>query len=532
MKQRLQDLASPFTKARKTVFGYVSRPFESLTGTQRFWIGFTLLCVLTTLLISNPFWRGAAAQYQEGDIARESVISPADITVPDDEATERLRQSARESIQPIFTYDSNRAEEAVQNFRSSWESLLRKPESANANGSDKTNANSKTNANAKPEIKWKGAGNTEEVGKVFAARTFSSNELETIIRVLRESASGSIYDDRDRQYFQSQIILMDRQRPNQQSIISMPESSMTALSEARKNLRSGLENIRSLSSAEVEAFNTALAPLIQPSINYDSVATEKAREGLTQTVEPLTISLKRGQTVVREGDTITPEILSQISAIRNYSTNTRNTNRFFGLLALISALFWAAWKYIQHRGIVPRLTLSEDKTFALFGFIVLAQTALMAVFFRLAEFTAAQNYKAPLNDPTLWAFAIPFAFGSLLMTLLADRRTALFTGIFLSLIAGMLAPKPLEFVLFAVIASAVAVYGIGRYRTRQSVTIAGILVGLASAAAAVALIGYTQQPFILNTVLLAIACGLGSGLATAAVTAVFLPICETIFGIL
>jgi putative nucleotidyltransferase with HDIG domain len=181
---------------------------------------------------------------------------------------------------------------------------------------------------------------------------------------------------------------------------------------------------------------------------------------------------------------------------------------------------------------VPRLVLSEQKTFELFGFIVLVQTALMAIFFRLAEFTAAQNLKAPLNDPTLWAFAIPFATGSLLMTLLADRRTAIFTGLFLSLIAGLLAPKSLEYALYTAITSAVAVYGIGRYRSRQSVTTAGILVGLASAATTVALIGYTQQPFILNTVTLAISCGLASGLITAAVTAVFLPLCETTFGIL
>jgi membrane-associated HD superfamily phosphohydrolase len=90
----------------------------------------------------------------------------------------------------------------------------------------------------------------------------------------------------------------------------------------------------------------------------------------------------------------------------------------------------------------------------------------MTLFFRVAEFTAMQNVKAPLNDPTLWSYAIPFAFGSLLMTLLADRRIALFTGIFLALIAGLIAPKSLEFALFAVIASAVAVYGIGRYRSR------------------------------------------------------------------
>ncbi len=156
----------------------------------------------------------------------------------------------------------------------------------------------------------------------------------------------------------------------------------------------------------------------------------------------------------------------------------------------------------------------------------------MAIFFRLAEFTALQNIRAPLNDATLWALAIPFAAGSLLMTLLADRPMALFTGLFTALIAGFMAPRGFEFAIYAAIGSSVAVYGIGRYRSRQTVTIAGSLVGVASAFLAMAMIAYTQQPFILNTVLLAVACGLASGIATAAVTSVFLPVCETLFGIL
>ena len=97
---------------------------------------------------------------------------------------------------------------------------------------------------------------------------------------------------------------------------------------------------------------------------------------------------------------------------------------------IITALFWVAWKFVQHRGYVTRLALSEERTYALFGFVILVQTFLMALFFRVAEFTAAQNTSAPFNDPTLWALVIPFAFSSLLLTLLADRRTALFTGLF------------------------------------------------------------------------------------------------------
>ena len=181
---------------------------------------------------------------------------------------------------------------------------------------------------------------------------------------------------------------------------------------------------------------------------------------------------------------------------------------------------------------MARLTLSPERTFALFGFVVVIQTLLLAICFRLAEFTALHNIKAPFNDATIWSFAIPFAFASLLITLLVDRRVALFSGIFSAFLAGLLAPKALEFVLYAAISSAVAVYGIGRYRSRSSVTTAGLLVGAANALVAVALIGYTQQPFILNTVTLAIACGLLGGIIAAAVTAVFLPICESLFGIL
>src|SRR5438046_5078964 len=151
------------------------------------------------------------------------------------------------------------------------------------------------------------------------------------------------------------------------------------------------------------------------------------------------------------------------------------------MFLFVTAFYCVEWKFIQNRGVLPRLAGSAEKTFALFGFIAAAQTILMAVFFRLAEFTAAQNANPPLNDPVIWSFAIPFATASLLMTLLADRPTALFTGLFTSIIAGFLAPHGFEFAVYAALASSIAVYGIGRYRSRQTVTIAGSLVGAGSA---------------------------------------------------
>jgi putative nucleotidyltransferase with HDIG domain len=523
MSKRIQDLTSPLTRVKKAIWETAARPFRSLSPNQRFWLGLAVLCLFTTLLINNPLWRASGEQpYKNGDIARESIISPADIYFTDDDETERRRQAARDAIKPMFTFESKRPEEAVQGFRSAWENLDRRGAGA---GSDRVNSN------IRGDSQWTGAGGAE-LGKVFTARKFSANELDAVTRLLRESTSGDIYGDQDKGSLESEISIIDRQRPNSSREVKKPDTTMIAVSEARNRLREGLLQIKSLSQKEMEAFYAALAPLVQPSVIFDSAATESARADAAKAVQPRQITLKRGEKIVDDGKPITDDALSKIAAIRSYSSSTRHVNRFFGLLILISGLFWAGWKFIEQRGIANRLAMSEPKTFALFGFIILVQTAMMSIFFRLAEFTAIQNVRAPLNDPTIWSFAIPFAFASLLVTLLADRRTALFTGLFSALIAGLLAPRPMEFAIYAAIASSVSVYGIGRYRSRQTVTIAGALVGFSSAGLAIALIAYTQQPFILNTVALAIACGLASGIVTAAITAVFLPICETVFGIL
>lgn len=533
MSKRLPNLAPPFAETRNKLADFFARPFRKMTLKQKFWLGLTILVFVTSILIHNPFWHVSGENFQEGEILRQSIISPADISVVNTEETEALRNGAREAISPIFTFESNRAEEAVQNFRSSWEAVQKDFFSnLNTNANIRNQDSSNSRAETAPKVPPKSGSAKTALENTFELRRFTNNEIDSVTRALRESAGGSIYNDSDRQYFQSQINLIDRQRPNQQSVVSLPESSMMTLSAARQQLKERLSQIRSLSPKEAESFYQALELFVRPSVIFDSAATSSAKETAAQSIQPVSISLKRGQTVAREGDTITPNILAQIRAVKSYTASTRQSNRFFGILFLVAALYWIAWKFIEHRGTVARLSMSPMRTFALFGFVVAIQTLVVSICFRLADFTAAQNIRAPFNDPTLWSFAIPFAFTSLLITLLADRRIALFAGLFASLIAGMIAPKGLEFVLYGMISSAVAVYGIGQYRNRQSVTIAGFLVGAMNALVAIALVGYLQQPFILNTILLSIGCGLLGGLITAAVTAVYLPICESVFGIL
>src|SRR5262249_10937991 len=188
------------------------------------------------------------------------------------------------------------------------------------------------------------------------------NELDAVQSALREASEGYIYDDSDRQYFKNEVSVLDRSRPNLQSTVSMPESNWISLSGAREKFRTRLAGIKSLSPRESDAFFTAGQILIEPSIAYDSVATDTARANAAANVQVKPVTLRRGQTVVEAGAQITPETASKINAINNYSNTTRQFNRFIGVLVFVTSFYWVGWKFIQNRGVLPRLAGSAEKT--------------------------------------------------------------------------------------------------------------------------------------------------------------------------
>ena len=202
------------------------------------------------------------------------------------------------------------------------------------------------------------------------------------------------------------------------------------------------------------------------------------------------------------------------------------------LFALVLASYFVLWRFVEARESDVDLSISKRRAFALVGSAIVVEAAVMRLGFMVAAGLAAQSTQAPLNDPSVWGFTIPFAAASLLLTMLLNRQLGLIAGVIVSVFAGLLAPNGGQATLYAFISCAAAVYGIKRYRERQSVTLAGLVVAGVNCITALALIVFTQRPLTLTGAIVAASCAFGGGLLTIIFAAGGVPINESLFGIL
>ncbi len=505
---------TPLSQTRDAVLQFFVRPFYALEPRTRFLIGFGFLVIITTLLLSHTYWPGFSEDYKEGDIVRRTVVAPSDITIVDITETEKRREAARAAARPIFTYDSSRVESSVQSFRAAWEDLQKQVEA---------------NTDEKRAV-WSGEGGIA-VARAIMAHNFDENRLERLLSIIREVGNEYIFDDPEVERLNQEIVLVDVRSPAAQMVIPAPRTRMKPLSAARRDLELRVLNLRSWKQEEKAALVLAMTPLIRPNVILDQTGTATAREQEARKIDEVVISMKRNQVIARDGDRVTPLMMAQFAAIKNVGSSGRPWRNFFGLLFVVAAVYWSAWKFTEHRSTSEGFALDKRRAFALVGSAIVIETILMRVGFSFGDSVAAQM-RAPLNDPVIWDFAIPFASAALLVAMLVDTQLAFLTGIVTALFAGILAPNGVQEAVFAMVSCSAAIYGIGRYRERQSVTLAGLLVAGVNVLMAIALVAYAEQPFFVSAILLTVGCALAGGLLTSIFTAGGLPVNETLFGIL
>ena len=292
---------TPVSQARDKLLAYAIRPLKVFQPRTRFFIGCGVLVLLTTLLLLSNRPSNFNENYKLGDVLGRSIVAPTDLTAMDQAETERRKADARESTRPVFNYDSSRAETSVQSFRSAWEELQKQT--------------------SRPEqisrLEWRGRSGGS-----------ASNHLAQFQR--DRSRPSHFHHSRDRRRLHlrrrrgESPATGDRTRRRSQSrgpidFSSAEDEDDSAFGSAQK---SGVAN-RQSSGLVTRTKDCADCCTVAPDSSQRSPGPNGNRRSprdRSEPDQPVVISLKRNQVVAREGDTVTPNILAQITQSRTRVT--------------------------------------------------------------------------------------------------------------------------------------------------------------------------------------------------------------------
>ncbi|MEA5059204.1 MAG: HDIG domain-containing protein [Candidatus Pelethousia sp.] len=400
-----------------------------------------VMALLLILAVLSAYASGLACITPKRYTVQEGVAVPETIranrNMDDDTATEALRKSARDAVQPTYRIDGDAVDTLEAGAVSFFESLT----------DVRAKAQNLAQGHALEEADWDALLTEETVASLGNGMT----------PALDKAALEGILTAKE-----SELTMLRE--------IILPKLS-TALSGGLAE--AGVDKVRSAAIAEVNASTSlsaglkrtgilALTAYLQPTYAVDEAATEAARTQAAAAVEP--VQIKRGDIIVRQGAAVTSEqmaLLREMDMVRGEGQDGPARVGLAIYVVLIYALFWVDLYTLQ------RQVYHDFKRILILALLLIAAPPLALV----------------CNMVDLHISPMPLV--AMLVAILVSERIGLAVSVLLSLLAAMLASQPgspfgfdaCAMLLFTLTAGMGATFALRRVQTRGAIIAAAAVGG-------------------------------------------------------
>ncbi len=430
-----------------------------------------------------------------GMVAPETIEAPR--SVEDEEATETLKDAAREATKAVYRLDSALIENYTSGAAAFFDQVDQMRQSAQALLASKgLNTAGETALSVE---QWKSALNTQELNGLLSVLSVPLTQDEGW-QLLSAKAS---------------------------ELLRLQDAVLSKLTTA---LKSGLEERALLArkTAYVQELNATTLPdtlkavgkklfdtYLQPTFVVDEEATARARQFAADSVQPVIV--KRGEVIVQKGEQITEQqfkLLRELELVQQAGADARLRT---GLALFLVPLFVSFAAFLLFYN--PKVLYNKKST------LILAFSLAVAVLLAVALYTL---------DPRVTTGII----GVMLIALLLDNVTAMAANVLISICLGLMAGgqgealmgfDAMTLAVSMLIGGQVAIFALKGNQKRGSIIAAGALSGAAAAfvtAAAYVMAGRTA----LDT-LLAAAWAVGSATISAVLVVGSLSLWENLFDV-
>jgi len=470
--------------------------------------------VLVTTFSFAPTLTFRGEPARTGAIASRDVVAPRDLIVPDPAATARRRAEAASEVLPFYDWDGAAPQRLEKELRESF----RKAREAWTASRHRGISVSLRDSFDLPI--------GDEALAALARLNFSLPAEERLTSAAADLYRVGVVDNKD-------LLLENRAHGIQvRDSVTGRESRRRELSDvieygagAKSALASRLagEPFKGREITEVAAF---LAAALRPNLTYNAAETSRRRNEASRSVETVLTKIPRGKVIVRKGDEISPRQADWIAAARASVSDFHFWLKVAGiaiLQGLAAAVFWVDARRQRRR---KRERRSD---------IVYASVLTSGIVFSLitrGAFSLTQVLSSSFEGG--WAahtsYAIPFAAGSIMTSLVAGMGPALLFGAIHAIGAGVLMGQSFAFIVFALLGSLAGIFSLRRVRARSALLLMGAAVGLANLVSVTVLGLLSGEALGWDFALDAVA-GSAGGFFVAMVVESLLPLFERLFNV-
>lgn len=500
------------------------------------WVFLPILSIVISILLF-PNILSKSKEYKLSDIAERDIKASRSYLIENKELTEQNREKAVKQVLSVYDLDKTglnlgpRIKEAFEAGRAYHAELASSQESQEIQTSDEQ----------------KPAGtDTPVAGNPFRVQFFEILEIppdEPILDTLIESGfpaelevalvqlitgvlEKGIVDNRERlseQIERRGIVLHEIYSKEETTVgdgtrfYDLPEAK-SAIENQKKRLENDFPS-KALAAVSVKLTQS----LLRPNLTFNQRETESRKDEARKSVKPIYFKVKKGEMLVREGERIEPDHLLKLSEQTKAESRIALLGRVPGMAVLIGFMFVVVY-LVGMQGIQSKKMSPRD--------LIFNSIALMALFLFVWAYTFVADELARgfyFLTPRALLFAMPVAFGAMLVSVFQGLTTAVAFSLAGAVLASLMAGGQVEFFIYYFINSLLAAYIVRDFRERGLLIKAGLLVGLLNIFLSLSIQLVLGSVEYMDTVIAA-GSGFVGGVLAGFIATGILPLAESSFG--
>ncbi len=508
------------TPRRRRAATRIERGLEDRSGLWQWLLDrpllWAMLAVVGCTWAVMPRLGSTLPQWAPGEVATFDVIVPREVTVRDEVATEAVREEARSAVLPVYEMEPRLELELVARIAGLFDSCRELRDGDGLDSGRLAGASDLRLDDAMLSIVELSECDSalERALVAVATAIHQARVVDDLAALTRRGERGLVLRDvatgRQREVGLGDVAGVIDHRSGLEPVLRALVLEHDVI--ARRWIRPTIDFLEA---------NTA------PNLVYGRAETAERVRAAAEQVQPRSQVLRRGQVLVRRGDTVTAGTARTLAVLNEQRGDVSDFSKIAGIGLLMTLTVFGWWRVLARFAERVEVRGRLSMVFML----LLMFTALDRLGLFVASALAFSSHGSALAAVDAYLWAIPYAAGPATMCLLLGVQPAVLFALFGSLVAGVMLGGDFEAVVYALASGLVGALAAQQFRQRTALSRAGAVVGLANVLVMLVLQLYRGLPELPETMALAALAAFVGGLLAVAVASFLLPLLEDAFGI-